>query len=270
MQPILLSLVVSLHLSLSLSCLFLVFSCRSLLPCFPFLSLSVSLGLTPSLLHSLSVSVLSVAHPYSFFLALSLPLSLSLYLFSLLLLSPPCVFLFLSPLSISHTHALSLLSLSLLSLTLTRALSSNPYYRARVVAVIVAGPEWQFRDWPDVRAGKKPVDLFSKCKSWDAVVSGYCTLLMLACLYRPSLLSTHLSQSLWYFWTETRVEQSCRVESFEATADQKSHSTVTNLFHVQTKHFTFASTAKSRTPMLGHGTASSSRYVCRRFWCRKS
>ena len=34
---------------------------------------------------------------------------------------------------------------------------------ARVVAVFVAGPEWQFRDWPDVRAGQRPVDLFTKC-----------------------------------------------------------------------------------------------------------
>ena len=41
---------------------------------------------------------------------------------------------------------------------------------SRVVAVFVAGPEWQFSDWPDVRAGQRPVDLFTKCtfRGWGS------------------------------------------------------------------------------------------------------
>jgi hypothetical protein len=34
-----------------------------------------------------------------------------------------------------------------------------------VVAVFVAGPEWQFRGWPEIAAGKRPVDIFAKCQS---------------------------------------------------------------------------------------------------------
>eukprot|EP00043_Microstomoeca_roanoka_P012770 m.124125 g.124125 ORF g.124125 m.124125 type:complete len:150 (+) comp15586_c2_seq3:1360-1809(+) len=36
----------------------------------------------------------------------------------------------------------------------------------RVVAVFVAGPTWQFKDWPEIRDGKKPVDIFAKYRAF--------------------------------------------------------------------------------------------------------
>lgn len=44
------------------------------------------------------------------------------------------------------------------------------FIRDRVVAVFVQGPTWQFKGWPETVAGKKPVDLFSKCQSRSSFI----------------------------------------------------------------------------------------------------
>ena len=38
--------------------------------------------------------------------------------------------------------------------------------------MVVAGPKWQFKDFPETKAGKQPVDIFSKCEHMQSSVWG--------------------------------------------------------------------------------------------------
>lgn len=49
-------------------------------------------------------------------------------------------------------------------------MSSICFCRRQVVAVFVAGPRWQFKNWPGLNNDGSPVDIFTRSESAIAAV----------------------------------------------------------------------------------------------------